>query len=156
MIWKYFGIEFFVFAEVFLLEALAVDFIDFVEFEAGFGFEGREGADSLGGEGAAIDKEEDARRDARLHEAVDFVDDGEGFAGAGGHGDQHLAFAGGDGFFDGIVRLALIGPQTGTGIGRGLQLGERGFEITLEKFVEGGGRVEGGDFARGVSGWRMS
>ena len=152
MVWQGTGVEFFVFTEIFALEALAVDFVDFVELEAGLGFEGGEGADGLSGEGAPIYQEEHAAGEAGPHEAVDFIDDGEGFAGAGGHSDQHAAFAGSDGGFDAGVGVALVRAKAGVGIGGVAEFFDIAVEIVLEEFGEGGGGVEGGDFAGGVEG----
>jgi hypothetical protein len=58
----------------------------------GLGLVRREGADGLGGEGATIDREQDPAGDARLQQAVDLVDHGEGFAGAGCHRHEQLPF----------------------------------------------------------------
>jgi hypothetical protein len=98
-----FGVERGVVFEIAGLEGLGVDLVDLIEFEALVCLVIGEGADCLGGEGAAIDEEEDAAGDAGLHEAVDLVDRGVGLAGAGGHGDEHAALAFGEGGFDGIV-----------------------------------------------------
>ena len=64
------GIEGLAFFEVFAAKALAVDFVNLVELEARFRLKGGEGIDSLGGEGAAIHKKEDAAGQAGFHQAI--------------------------------------------------------------------------------------
>ncbi len=133
------------------MKALAVDFVDFIELEAGFGFEGGEGADGLSGEGAAVDQEQDAGRDAGFDETVDFVDDGECLAGTGGHGNKHVTLAGGNSGFDRVVGIPLIGAETRASVRRGFQVGDCFFEVASEIFLQGGGGVECSDFARAIS-----
>ena len=91
--------------------------MDLVELLVGLGLEGGEGPDCLGGQGPAIDQEQDSLADPRLHQPVDLVDHRKGLAGAGGHGHQHLAFAVGDGLLDGRVGLDLVGPQPRVAVG---------------------------------------
>ncbi len=77
------------------------------------------------------------------------IDQGEGLAGAGGHRDQHLPLAAGDGLLDGGVRLHLVGTQERMVVGRG-EPRAGGVEVAAEHFLKGGRSVKGGDAPRGV------
>ena len=69
----------------------------------------------------AIHQEEHAAEALGLEQAIDERDAGFGFAGAGGHGQQHVALATGDGGFGGLDGGLLIVAQREP-VGEGLVL----------------------------------
>ncbi len=101
----------------------------------------------MGGQCTAVDQEQHAAGDLGLHEAIDLVDNREGFAGAGGHGDQEFAFAGGDGGFDGGVGFDLIGAEHRMRVRRGAEASAGGVEVEREHFLQGRRGVEQRDAA---------
>ena len=137
-------------AEVLALEAVAVDLVDLVELEPGLGRELAEGAHGLRRERPAIDEEQDPLGGLRLHQAVDLVDQGEGLAGAGRHGDEHADLALGHGLLDGGVRLALVRAQARVVVGHPAQGLARGVVIVGEALLERLRRVVRGDVVGGV------
>jgi len=70
---KQLGVELLLFPEILPLELRAIDFVDLIELLPGLRVKRGEGTDSLGGESATIHEEQDALRDAGLHQAVDLV-----------------------------------------------------------------------------------
>ena len=144
------GVELLVFAEVLLLERRRVDLVDLVELQPRLRLERGEGADGLRREGSAIDQEEDAPGDARLHEPVDLVHDRERLAGAGRHRDEQVPLALRDGLLDGGVGLALVRPQAVAVVGHRAQPRAVGVDVALEHLAKGARRVEGRDAARAV------
>ena len=133
-----------------LLEALAVDLVDLVELQARLGLERGERPDRLRRQRPAVDQEQDAPRDAGLHQPVDLVDHREGLAGAGGHGDEHLALAVADGLLDGGVGLDLVRPQAQVLRDRRESLRSRRRSRGSSISSSAVGRVEAGDPARPV------
>lgn len=144
------GVEGLVVAEVLLLETVAVDLVDAVELETRLGLERGECPHGLGGQRPAIDEEQHAPCRARLHQAVDLVDGGEGLAGASGHRDQHRPLALRDGLLDGLVRRPLVGSQALVVVGPGQQVRALAVEVTSQQVGQRSGRVEAGNPPRTV------
>ena len=144
------GVELFVFVEVFAFEGLAIEFVDLVKLEGGLGLKATESADGLSRQSAAIHEEKYAAGDASLHQAVDLVDQGEGFAGARGHCHQHFTPTVGDGLLDGGVGFNLVGAEPRVGIGRGGEGAITGFDIMVEHFLKSRRGVEAGYFPRAI------
>ncbi len=141
------GIEGFA-LQVLPMKPLAVDLVDVGELPARLRLERGELADRLGRQRPPIHQEEHPARDARLHQPVDLIDQGEGLAGARGHGHQHVPLPVGDGPLDGGIGLNLIGAELGVIVGG---LGEAvagSVAVAVEQLAQGVGCVEVGDPAR--------
>ncbi len=143
----YLGVELLVVSQVFAAGALAVDLVNLVELQARLRLERSEGVDGLGRERPTVPQEENPPGHARLHQPVNLVHQGEGFAGAGGHGDQHLPLAAGDSPLHRGVGFNLVRTQERKLVRRGGEPGTGGFEVAGKHFLKGRGRVEGGDAA---------
>jgi hypothetical protein len=87
------GIEPVFLAEVLAMEAAAVDLVDCVELLPWVGLERGKGTDSLRSQGAAVHEEQHAPADARLHQAINLVNERECLAGACRHSNQHVPLA---------------------------------------------------------------
>ena len=146
------GIECVFVAEIFFLEAIAVDLVESVELEVRFGFEGSEGANGLGGQCAAIDEEENASGGTGSEQSVGLIHGGEGLARAGSHGDEHLAFAEPQGPFDGVVGEYLVRAESRVLVRIGGEPCATSGQIDGQQFAQGFGGVEVGDFSRDVFG----
>ena len=112
---------------------LAVDFLDAKGVGKGLQvFHARvfEGVGGLFTKGRTVDQEENAAEALGLEEPVDEGDASFGFAGAGGHGEQQAATAGGDAAFDGADGIFLVGAK-----------GEAVVEFFAGEFLFGGGFV---------------
>ena len=124
---------------------MAVDFIDAESFGEGLQvLHARifEGVGGLFAQGGAIDEEQNAAEALGFEEPVDEGDAGFGFAGAGGHGEQEAATAGGDAAFDGADGVFLVGAKR-----------EAVVELFVGGFLFGAGFVafeEGGESSGGV------
>ena len=136
------GIEALLVAEVLLLELRGVQLVGLRELEVRLDLEAVEGADGLGRERPAVDQEEHPPRDAGLHQPVDLVDQREGLARAGGHGDQQVALALGDGLLDRGVGVELVRPQPRVVVRHLLQAVEGAVEVAAQQLPERAWRVE--------------
>ncbi len=130
-------------------EPLAVHLVDLVELQPGLRFERGESPDGLGGQRPAIDEEQHAASNARLHQAVDLVYQRDGLAGAGGDGDEHLPLAVPDRSLDRLVRLVLVGTEVRVRR-ESRQRAQLRRAVTVQQLAEGGRRVEGGHPAGAV------
>ena len=93
-------------------------------------------------ERGAIHQEEHAAEALGLEQAVDERDAGLGLAGAGGHGEQHVALATGDGGFDGLDGGLLVVAQREAVVeGLVLELLVRAVFVALEERGEALRRV---------------
>lgn len=122
--------------EVTSLEALGVDLVDLIELETRLRLERSEGAGRLCSQCTPVDEEENAAGDARLHQAIDLVNEGEGLAGSGRHRNEHATLSRADGVLDRDVRVALIRAQSPV---KEVQIGQRtalAFEVTPEGFMQ--------------------
>src|SRR5207248_621703 len=90
------------------LEPLRIDLVLLGEFVALGSIESVKGADSLRGERFAIHEEKDAAELFAFKQPINLGHDQEGFACAGGHGDEKFALAGKQsGFSGGAGRVSL-------------------------------------------------
>ena len=101
-----------------------------------------EGVGRLLAERGAIHQEEHAAEALGLEQAIDERDAGLGLAGAGGHGEQHVALARGDGGFGGLDGGLLVVAQRETVVeGLVLELLVRAVFVALQEGREALRRV---------------
>src|SRR6059036_1886826 len=105
---KYLGIELLVLIEVFTLEALAINLVNFIELQSWFRLECGECSHGLGGQSTAVYEEQNPLCHTRFHQAINLIDRRERLASARRHCDKHLPLPVGDGLLNGGISVRLI------------------------------------------------